>query len=67
MLSDGTDRKLLRTRVQFLSSHEGQYQLGSVTFRCRTARMFGTAMHPGTQIEGVDLCELSAAVEQYYC
>lgn len=33
MLSDGADRKLLRTCVQFLAGHEGQYQLGSVHFR----------------------------------
>lgn len=29
----GADRKLLRTRVQFLAGHKGQYQLGSVSFR----------------------------------
>ena len=32
MLSDGSDGKRLRTRVQFLAGHEGQYRLGSVAF-----------------------------------
>lgn len=43
MLSDGTDRKLLRTCVQFLSNHEGQYQLGSVTFRADAEAPAGSA------------------------
>jgi hypothetical protein len=33
MLSDGSDGKRLRTSVQFLAGHEGQYRLGSVAFR----------------------------------
>jgi hypothetical protein len=37
MLSDGSDGKRLRTSVQFLAGHEGQYRLGSVAFSADTA------------------------------
>lgn len=37
MLSDGSDGKRLRTSVQFLAGHEGQYRLGSVAFSADSA------------------------------
>lgn len=53
MLSEGADRKLLQTEVQFLSGHEGQYRLGSVVFRAEAERATPCATaadrHPDAQ------------------